>query len=61
MINLQRKILLFDGASKGNPGEEGGGGVLITLNGFQETIYSWGLGDEINNVTEALSLWKGLC
>ena len=39
----------------------GGGGVLINSDGIQETIYSWGLGDETDNVIETLALWKGVC
>ena len=35
----ERKIfkLFFDGASKGNPGKAGGGGVVINLDGKVET------------------------
>jgi ribonuclease HI len=53
-------MLFFDGASKSNPGEVGGGGVLL---GFDEKLilkYSWGLGIESNNLAEALALWQGL-
>jgi len=52
----RKHILFFDGASKGNPGVAGGGGVLVNLNGQLELSYAWGLGVETNNIAEALML-----
>ena len=58
--NLGRNLLYFDGASKGNPGNAGGGGVLYGPDGEMKLTYSWNLGTESNNVAEALALWQGL-
>jgi ribonuclease HI len=55
-----KHILFFDGASKGNPGVAGGGGVLLNPDGQLELSYAWGLGVETNNRAEALALWQGL-
>ena len=52
--------LFFDGASKGNLGEAGGGGVLNNPEDNLILKYSWGLGTETNNMAEALALWQGL-
>jgi ribonuclease HI len=52
--------LFFDGASKGNPGVAGGGGILVSPNGLLEITYAWGLGIETNNRAKALALWQGL-
>ena len=58
----ERKIfkLFFDGASKGNPGKAGGGGVVINPRGKVEIEYSWSIGHESNNMAEAYGLWQGL-
>ena len=58
----ERKIfkLFFDGASKGNPGRAGGGGVIINPRGKAEIEYSWSIGHESNNMAEAYGLWQGL-
>ena len=58
----ERKIfkLFFDGASKGNPGKAGGGGVVINHNGKVETEYAWNIGHDSNNMAEAYGLWQGL-
>jgi ribonuclease HI len=53
-------ILSFDGASKGNPGVAGGGGVLVSPTGITSLSFAWGLGFETNNRAEALALWQGL-
>jgi hypothetical protein len=50
----------FDGASKGNLGEAGAGGVILGLRGEIETTYAWSLGKVTNNQVEAYALLKGL-
>jgi hypothetical protein len=55
-----KHIFFFDGASKGNPGPAGGGGVLVSPTGHLELRFAWGLGIETNNRAEALALWQGL-
>ena len=49
-------ILFFDGASKGNLGLAGGGGVLVSPIGQPKLKFAWGLGIETNNREEALAL-----
>ena len=58
----ERKIfkLFFDGASKGNSGAAGGGGVIICPEGKTETKYYWNIGNDTNNMVEAYGLWQGL-
>ena len=51
--------LFFDGASKGNPGAAGAGGVLYSPGGNIENKFSWGLGTKSNNEAEALAILKG--
>jgi len=58
--SLQRHGLFFDGASKGNPGEVGGGGVIIDLEEINVLSYSWGIDKDTNNIVVALALWQGL-
>ena len=53
-------ILSFDGASKGNPGVAGGGGVLVSPTEITCLSFAWGMGFETNNKEESLSLWQGL-
>jgi len=53
-------ILFFDGASKGNPGLVGRGGVLVSPTIHLELRFAWGLGIETNNRAEALALWQGI-
>eukprot|EP00253_Pinus_taeda_P022475 PITA_22475 len=57
---LEDHCLFFDGASKGNPGIAGSGGVLLNPGGFTEMRFHWGLGIETNNRAQALALWQGL-
>lgn len=57
---LEEHCLFFDGASKGNPGVAGSGGVLLSPGGSPEMRFHWGLGIETNNRAEALALWQGL-
>jgi ribonuclease HI len=58
--SLEDHCLFFDGASKGNPGAAGGGGVLLNPVGDLTLSYAWGLGQDTNNRAEALALWQGL-
>ena len=50
----------FDGASKGNPGEARGGGIIIEPGGKIMTEYYWNIGYNTNNMAEAYGLWQGL-
>ena len=52
--------LFFDGASKGNPGQAGGGGILFEPSSKLHLTYAWGLGYTSNNHAEYLALWQGL-
>ena len=58
----ERKIfkLFFDGASKGNPGKAGGGGVVVNHTGKVEIEFAWNIGHDTNNMAEAYGLWQGL-
>ena len=58
--SLNEPCLFFDGASKGNPGAAGCGGVIIMENGNVISNYSWGLGTESNNIAEFCGLFQGL-
>jgi ribonuclease HI len=58
--DLQRNCFFFDGASKGNPGVAGGGGIILSPGEQIRIEFSWGLGEGTNNQTEALALWQGL-
>jgi len=53
-------ILSFDGASKGNPGLAGGGGIIESPNAETTISYALGLGTDTNNSAEAMALWQGL-
>ena len=57
---LNEWCLFFDGASKGNPGQAGGGGIIFEPTGKIHLSYAWGLGHASNNQAEILVLWKGL-
>ena len=52
--------MFFDGASKGNPGLEGAGGVIFDSKGNKQKEYAWGIGRATNNGAEWLALIKGL-
>ena len=52
--------LFFDGASKGNPGIVGAGGVIFDHKGIKQKEYAWGIGRETNNGVEWYALIKGL-
>lgn len=50
--------IFFEGASKGNPGSAGAGGVIYSIDGIAKDCFSWGLGQKSNNQTEILGLLK---
>ena len=52
--------LFFDGASKGNPGKAGSGGVITCLEGNIEVEYYWNIGFDSNNMAEVYGLWQGI-
>jgi ribonuclease HI len=52
--------LFFDGATKGNPGNAGAGGVIKNKQGQIEHRYAWGLGQDTNTQVEAMALLQGL-
>ena len=56
---LKSKVtIFFDGASKGNPGKAGAGGLIYYLGGMIETSFSWGVGHLTNNQEELYALVK---
>jgi ribonuclease HI len=57
---LEKHVLCVDGASKDNPGNAGGGGVLYNPEGNLILSFAWGLGLLSNNSAEYLALWQGL-
>ena len=59
-LNMGCNSLLFDGASKGNPGLAGAGGVIFYPGGNKQKDYALGLGKKSNNGAEWLALIKGL-
>lgn len=52
--------LNFDGASKGNPGKAGYGGVFRDHYGTHQVIFLGSKGWDSNNSTELEGLWQGL-
>jgi ribonuclease HI len=53
-------ILFFDGSSKGNPGQDGGGGIIENPIEAATIHFALGLGIESNIRADAMALWKGL-
>eukprot|EP00253_Pinus_taeda_P002060 PITA_02060 len=53
-------ILNFDGASKGNPGITGYGGIIRNSQGNSLKIYFGSIGWNTNNAAELEGLWQGL-
>eukprot|EP00253_Pinus_taeda_P007787 PITA_07787 len=53
-------ILNFDGASKGNPGITGYGGIIRNSQGNSLKIYFGSIGWKTNNAAELEGLWQGL-
>eukprot|EP00253_Pinus_taeda_P001915 PITA_01915 len=52
--------LNFDGASKGNPGDAGYGGIIRDSEGKPIRIYFGNIGWDTNNSAELEGLWQGL-
>jgi len=52
--------LNFDGASKGNPGPAGFGGIIRNHNGAPLQIFFGNIGWDTNNSAEIEGLWQGL-
>ena len=50
--------IFFDGASKGNPGAAGAGGVIYFADNLRKVHFCWGLGISTNNQAELLALTK---
>ena len=50
--------VLFDGASKGNPGRVRAGGMIYSVDGKRVESFSWGLGQKTNNHAEIRGLLK---
>lgn len=53
--------LNFDGASKGNPGQAGYGGIFQDCRGNPLLIFFGSIGWDTNNSAELEGLWQGLC
>ena len=60
LLEKNSYAILFDGASKGNPGEAGAGGILLNLGGQVEHTFSWGIGSRTNNEAEWMDLIQSL-
>ena len=56
--NKNKVTIFFDGASKGNPGNTGAGGLIFLPGGWIQTCFSWGLGQLSNNQAELYTLLK---
>jgi ribonuclease HI len=50
--------IFFDGASKGNPGTAGAGGVIYDSDGLRRDSFCWGIGQKTNNQAEIQALLK---
>ena len=51
-------MIFFDGASKGNPGTTGAGGVIYASDGSRRDSFCWGIGQKTNNQAEIQGLLK---
>jgi ribonuclease HI len=58
--NTNIHSLFFDGASKGNPGAAGGGGIILNPEEVVVLEYSWGIGEESNNIVRIFGSLEGL-
>lgn len=55
-----KRCTLSDGASKGNPGKAGAGGIVKNVEGISTYNFAWGLGINSSIQVEALVLFQGL-
>ena len=55
-MNYASTVIFFDGASKGNLGASGAGGVVFSPNKLTKFSFSWGLRTMSNNQAESYSL-----
>ena len=56
---MKNKVsIFFDGASKGNLGKFGTGGLIFYLGGKLETSFNWGVGHLTNNQAKLFALLK---
>lgn len=55
---MSKATIFFDGASKGNLGTTGVGGLILFPDRLSETGFSWGLGTSSNNQAESHNLLK---
>ena len=57
MVEISAQVLsIFYGASKGNPGVSGVGGLVFSPDRMSSFSFSWGLGTMSNNQAEIYSL-----
>jgi len=52
-INLRNKDIRAEGVARG-------GGIILNPDEMNELKFSWGIGEDTNNIVEALALWQGL-
>ena len=55
-MSSSSSAIFFDGASKGNPGVSGAGGLVISPDGLSSIKFCWGLSIMSNNQAEFYSL-----
>ena len=55
-MNSSLAVIFFDGASKGNPGVSGAGGLVLSRDRLTKFSFCWGLGSLSNNQAESYSL-----
>ena len=56
-MNPSSAIILFDGASKGNPGVSGASGLVFSPDRLTKFSFCWGLGSLSNNQAKSYSLF----
>ena len=56
-MNSSSAVIFFDGASKGNLGDFGAGGLVFSPDSLTKSSFSWGLGSLTNNQAKCYSLF----